>query len=320
MGLPPSSAEIRVGSALVGVVITVLCLAAACGSNQTQPQNGNADASPPAGLPRTSVAPASGAPTSAARPATTPDPVGTAAPSPSRSGTACASAPPGLVGDRHHAFAFAPLDDPDDVTVEGSVTSAAAWSTSKILVVAAYLDTAVHREPDRIDATTRRLIDAALTRSDGAAVVAVRSRIRGRPGAAMTSVLRAIGDSTTVAPEQAQGNMTWSLREQVRFMAALAAGKVVSPAASSFLLNSMHPIKEHAWGLGTIGAQSYKGGWLRADTVTRQLGIVGHYAVAIITDAGPVVLQSDGDSAHVREITAVAGLLHRRLAYEKTCR
>ena len=42
----------------------------------------------------------------------------------------------------------------------------------------------------------------------------------------------------------------------------------------------MHPIEAHSWGLGTIGATAWKGGWLRADTVTRQMGIVDGYAVA----------------------------------------
>ena len=48
----------------------------------------------------------------------------------------------------------------------------------------------------------------------------------------MTRVLRSIGDTTTVAPDRYEGLMPWSIREQVRFMAALDAGKVVSRAAS----------------------------------------------------------------------------------------
>ena len=37
----------------------------------------------------------------------------------------------------------------------------------------------------------------------------------------------------------------------------------------------MRPVEAHAWGLGTIGASAYKGGWLREDRVTRQLGLAG---------------------------------------------
>lgn len=47
------------------------------------------------------------------------------------------------------------------------------------------------------------------------------------------------------------------------------------------------------------------------------MGIVDGYAVAIITDAGPVELQSDGDYAHVPQMNRLAMILQRRLAYEK---
>ena len=80
----------------------------------------------------------------------------------------------------------------------------------------------------------------------------------------------------------------------------------------------MQPIRAHAWGLGTIGATAYKGGWLRASTATRQMGIVDGYAVAIITTAGPAVRQTDGDSAHVRQMNRLARLLEERLAYERS--
>jgi hypothetical protein len=145
--------------------------------------------------------------------------------------------------------------------------------------------------------------------------------MRGRPGPALTSVLRAIGDTTTVAPDNYQGLMSWSLREQVRFMAAVAGGRVVSRSASAYLMATMHPVRANAWGLGTIGAIAYKGGWLRSDTPTRQMGIVDGYAVAIITDGvGPAVRQTDGDSAHVQQMNRLARLLRLRLAYEKSHR
>ena len=201
------------------------------------------------------------------------------------------------------------------------MSSGPAWSTSKVLVIAAFLDTAASGDPGRVGATNRRLIRAALTKSDAAAILALRNQIRGRSGRAMTRVLRTIGDTTTVAPDRYEGTMSWSLREQVRFMAALAAGKVVSRAASGYLLKEMHPVEAHSWGLGTVGATAFKGGWLRADTVTRQMGIVDGYAVAIITDAvRPAVRQSDGDLAHVRQMNRLARLLQKRLAYERSGR
>ena len=76
----------------------------------------------------------------------------------------------------------------------------------------------------------------------------------------------------------------------------------------------MQPIKAHSWGLGRIGATAYKGGWLRRTTATRQMGIVDGYAVAIITDVGPAVVQTDGDAAHVEQMNRLARLLKQRLA------
>jgi hypothetical protein len=136
----------------------------------------------------------------------------------------------------------------------------------------------------------------------------------------MTAVLRSIGDDETVAPDSYEGLMPWSLREQVRFMAALDSGEVVSPATSAYLLKTMRPIAAHRWGLGTVGAATFKGGWLRQGRVTRQLGLLGPHAVAISTDRGPVVRQTDGDSAHVQTMDDLAALLAARLAWEQDCR
>jgi hypothetical protein len=222
-----------------------------------------------------------------------------------------------LKGDPNDAFAFAPLSDPGNVTVEGNVSSFKAWSTSKVLIVAAFLDTVCDGDPAKATAQQKRWITAALTASDMNAVIALRDAIPGSPGAAINRVLRSIGDTRTVAPDTSQGGMQWTIREQVRFMAALASGRVVSKASSSYLLSVMHPIPAHQWGLGTIGASAFKGGWLRAETVTRQMGIVDGYAVAIITQAqGPAVVQTDGDAAHVQQMNYLANVLDRRLALE----
>ncbi|HET8766456.1 MAG TPA: hypothetical protein VFM86_03940 [Pedococcus sp.] len=105
-----------------------------------------------------------------------------------------------LRGNTRNAIAWAPLSNPADVHVEGSVPSYRAWSTSKVLVVAAYLDTVVDGDPSRIPARERGWIKAALTASDGDAVVAIRNEIPGRPGPAIDRVLRSIGDTTTSAP------------------------------------------------------------------------------------------------------------------------
>ena len=215
-------------------------------------------------------------------------------------------------------MAFASLDDPGHIVVEGRVAATQAWSTSKVLIVAAFLAAVVDGDPDEIGGRNASLIEKALTESDAAAVNAIRDQIPGRPGPAMVAVLRSIGDTSTRAPDTYQGLMRWSIREQVRFMAALAGGDVVSRSASAYLRKAMRPIRAHAWGLGTIGASAYKGGWLRASTATRQMGIVDGYAVAIITTAGPAIRQTDGDSAHVQGIDRLADLLADRLAFERS--
>lgn len=307
----------------VGVILLVLTSACAAdvpsGGPAADPPGPSA-ASSPTGLASpsaTSRTPSPSATTTPPRASATPrstpsagDPTVTAEPE-----------PPSLAGDRRNAFAFAPLDDPADVTVEGRVSIKTAWSTSKVLVVAAFLDTAAGGKPDRVSDRNRRLIQAALTQSDNDAILAIRAQIPGRPGPAISAVLRAIGDTKTVVPNDYQGLMSWSIREQVRFMAALANGKVVSRAASAYLVKTMRPVPAQAWGLGKIGATAYKGGWYGNNTVNRQMGIVDGYAVAIIT--GPVssaARRREGDSAQVKQLNRIARLLKKRLAYESAHR
>lgn len=131
----------------------------------------------------------------------------------------------------------------------------------------------------------------------------------------MTQILRSIGDTETVAPATREGTMTWTVREQVRFMAALHAGRVVSPDVSALLVTHLVPVESQRWGLGRVGASAYKGGWLRPDTETRQMGIVNGYAVALLTlGVGPTVRQIDGDDAHVEQLDTLAGMLAQRLS------
>jgi hypothetical protein len=224
-----------------------------------------------------------------------------------------------LRGNTRNAIAWAPLADPDHITVEGSVPRSRAWSTSKPLVIAAYLDTVVDGDPGEIPEEERDWIREALTKSDGAAIAAIREEIDGSPGEAMTRILRSIGDTTTTAPDSYEGTMQWSVAEQVRFMAALGNGQVVSPEASAFLLQQMQPIASQRWGLGAIGARAFKPGWVSAQTETRQMGIVGKYAVAIITAGeGPATRQSDGDYAHQWQLNRLAVLLAERIGVSAT--
>ena len=299
----------------IGVLAVLMIMTAACGqvpSGTDVPGVSPTPTAPPSPVaPTPSVSPTSVTPT-----AVTPTTVSPTTPS-------CPAAVPdrlSLKGVQGRSFAFAPLDDPEDITVEGRVSGSQAWSTSKVLVVAAFLDTTADGDPARATAANRRSITAALQSSDADAVRSLRQQIPGSPGRAMTAVLRSVGDDETVAPDSYEGTMPWSVREQVRFMAALDAGEVVSPTTSAYLLETMHPITAHRWGLGTVGATTFKGGWLRQGRVTRQLGLLDSYAVAISTDRGPVVRQTDGDSAHVRAMDDLAELLAARLAWEQNCR
>ena len=218
-----------------------------------------------------------------------------------------------LLGNTRNAIAWAELSNPDRITVEGTVPRSRAWSTSKPLVIAAYLDTVVDGDPDRVPAEVRMWIRDALAKSDGPAIAAIKAKIPS-PGAAMTRILRSVGDTTTTAPDSYEGTMHWDVREQVRFMAALGNGQVVSGKASAFLLREMQPIPEQRWGVGTIGARAFKPGWVNERTETRQMGIVGDYAVAIITAGdGPATLQKDGDYAHEWQMNRLAQLLATRL-------
>lgn len=293
-----------------GALVAALSLVAACSSGvQTSAPS---PSTPAPMLSSTSPSPSPTPTTTPTQtPSSTPTPTRTPSPKPSASTPRPSSS---LKGDTRNSWAFAPLSNPSGVVVEGSVPSSKAYSTSKVLIVAAFLDTVVDGDPKRLSSAQRSLITRALTASDGDAVLQLQYAIPGGPAAAGSRILRAIGDRQTVVPNSRLGAMQWSVREQVRFMASLGNGTVVSPAASAYVLSQMQPITPHRWGLGTIGASAIKGGWLRADTETRQMGIYRGYAVAIITaHVGPAVLQTDGDSAHVAQMNALAARLKARL-------
>ena len=222
--------------------------------------------------------------------------------------------PPNLVGDTHNTWVFAPVGRLDNLVTEGSVPYQRAWSTSKVLVVTAFLQTVARGDPTRLTSGQAARIDRVLSESHLPSLQALKAEIPGHPGAVMTKILRSIGDAVTVAPDSYEGTMTWTAVEQVRFMSGLATGAVVTPAASAYVLERMHPVASQGWGLPSVGATAAKGGWLRSDTETRQMGLLRGYAVALVTSGvGPVVEQSDGDSAHVDQMNQLAAALSRRL-------
>jgi hypothetical protein len=220
------------------------------------------------------------------------------------------AAPDSVRDSKRNAIAWAPLADPNDIVVEGSVPRTRAWSTSKVLVIAAYLDSVVDGDPDKIPAQDERLIRAALSRSDEQSIIAIRHRVP-RCGTAMSRVLRSIGDTTTKVPDSFEGTMQWTLEEQVKFMAAIGNGELISPRASSFLLRHMQPIASQRWGLGIIGSRAFKPGWMTAQTESRQMGIVGDFAVAIITSGADP--NAPSDPTHASQLNRLALLLATRI-------
>ncbi len=333
---PPRSRGRRVvGTAVAGAVLGLATALAGCGSAATNGAPTTGTPSPSATTTSVTTTPAttSATPTSTSsktsptttrtakrttvRPParTTSRPARVAPLTPTRA-PATRVPTPSLRGDTRNSWAFAPLRG-GAVTVEGSVASHKAWSTSKVLVVSAFLETVVAGVPSRLTSSQRSLVTRALSASDMDALIALRSQIPGSPGAAMNRVLRSVGDTRTVAPDTNQGGMQWAPVDQIRFLRAMWRGEVVSRASSVYLMEQMNPIRAHEWGLGTVGATNFKGGWYRSTTVTRQMGFLDGYAVVIITDhVGPSVLQSDGDYAHVQQMNLLASRLKQRLRVE----
>lgn len=294
----------EVGAHRTGIVIaltSVLALGSACASEPA------ADTA--------AVATVTATLTAFATPSQSSTPTASPTRTPTPTPTTKAVRKPSLVGNRHNAWAFAPLSDPSKITVEGSVPSSKAYSTSKVPIIAAFIATVGQGDPSRLSSRQRGWIEKALATSDGAAMSQIQNAIPGGPATAVTKIFRAIGDKTTTGRNTLTGTMQWSVREQVRFMAALNGGKVVNEKTSAYILARMHPVKSQSWGLGSVGASAFKGGWYSSSRETRQMGIVDGYAVAIITDGtiGPVILQSDGDSAHVAQLNKLAARLHQRL-------
>lgn len=239
----------------------------------------------------------------------------TAPPATPTTATPTTAMTPSLVGDTRNAWAFAPLEQPDLVVVEGQVPQSRAWSTSKVVIVAAYLAGVVKGDPTRLSSSQAALIARTLGESDVRALMTLRAAIPGGYQAGMTTILRSVGDTTTIVPPVKEGTMPWDIRDQLRFMLALGRGRLVSPAASAYILDHMRPVTSQRWGLGRVGATAYKGGWLRTTTETRQMGLLQGYAVCLITDAvGPAVKQIDGEYAHEHQLDTLAQMLSRRLS------
>lgn len=168
-------------------------------------------------------------------------------------------------------------------TVFGEVKTTSPWSTIKVLIIAAYL-----KRQGTAGAQEQNIVNA-LTNSDNEAIMAIK--VAGGSDAEMSKtmeeILFSIGDEETdvILSEGTQGgkDTKWSFASQAKFMAALKKGKIVNQQTSDYILSKMTPAQ--TWGLGQIGATTYKPGWGEVGEETRQMGLVKskdnkEYAVA----------------------------------------
>lgn len=184
--------------------------------------------------------------------------------------------------------------------VEGSVqsagdwTSGAAWSTSKVPLAIAALNS-----PGGQGMGGQGLGGAAhsaITASDNAAAEELWAALGPPDQAALEveGVLQEFGDLATIVPAARArpefsifGQMGWSLSDQARFGAALPC----APKASEVYSLMGQVSGDQSWGLGTIPGAHFKGGWgpgLAGGYLVRQFGVIdtptGGLAVAIAAE------------------------------------
>lgn len=188
----------------------------------------------------------------------------------------------------------------------GGLQSGSAWSTIKVPIALRVLDDA--GGPGGLSGTQAEQVRSALTLSDNEAAAALFAGLERRHGglggasAAVEGVLREGGDGSTVVSTQGRGEFStygqteWSLANQQRFMSGLAAGCVVGPESSGYVLDLMGEVSSDAWGLGSSGLPArWKGGWgpgIDGRYLVRQMGVLetgggeAVVALAAIADDG----------------------------------
>lgn len=190
-----------------------------------------------------------------------------------------------------------------EATGFGSLQSGSAWSTSKVPIALKVLADA--GGPGGLSSAQAGQMRAALTLSDNAAAAALFGDLEARYGgvagaaAAVEEVLREGGDASTRVSTQGRGEFStygqteWSLANQQRFMSSLAAGCVVGPESSRYVLDLMSEVSSDGWGLGSAGLPArWKGGWgpgVDGAYLVRQMGVleVGSEEVVVTLAARP---------------------------------
>lgn len=186
-------------------------------------------------------------------------------------------------------IAVGPVGDGASVEVAGQWSSGVAWSTIKVPLAIAALNS-----PG--GAGLSGAARSAITVSDNAAAEQLWSAL-GTPedaSVAVEGVLQSFGDLATAVPSiraRAEfsifGQTDWSLSDQARFGSALPCRQ---EAAEVYTL--MGQISgDQSWGLGTIPGAHFKGGWGPGQSggyLVRQLGVIdtptGQLGVAIAAE------------------------------------
>jgi hypothetical protein len=182
-------------------------------------------------------------------------------------------------------LAIKPVGSDRDPIILGDLQTGKAWSTMKVPLAIA----ALHQERS---STVTNTMKAAITESDNAAAEQLWASL-GDPDTAahkVEAVLRQASDPTRVESRKVRpaftafGQSDWTLANQVRFISHAACQDSDEP-----ILNLMGQIEpDQRWGLGTIPATRFKGGWGPSPTgqyLVRQMGVLttpsGQAAVAI---------------------------------------
>jgi len=179
---------------------------------------------------------------------------------------------PGRVG-----IAVSPLGEGEPV-LAGDALEGRAWSTMKVPLLVALIDRLGGSQ--ELTAPEREDAEAALTRSDNDAALALFDRLQNLEGGlvpasrAIESALRQAGDDeTTVNTEPSPegystfGQTIWSAEASTLFFRALAGGCLLGEEDTDYVLSLMEDVvPDQRWGLGEAehpgGASlAFKGGW-----------------------------------------------------------
>ncbi|WP_157116762.1 hypothetical protein [Nocardia vaccinii] len=177
----------------------------------------------------------------------------------------------------------------DTATSMGDWTSGPAWSTMKVPLTLAVLNTNGN--------TPSYAMSAAITESDNNAADALWQSL-GTPDQAAQAVQKILqqgGDSTTKVPStrsrpdySAFGQAIWALADQARFASHLPC--LANANTVTDLMGKVVPGQQ--WGLGHLQNVTFKGGWgpdPSGNYLVRQFGLVttpnGQMAVAVAAQA-----------------------------------